>query len=69
MLGQSDLLAVHLLPAYKHVAWVHSIVLYMHYDWYNFWVTCTFQVIFRCNISYNSTNSSKLSTHKLSTDH
>ena len=29
MLGQSDLLAVHLLPAYKH-AWIHRIALYMH---------------------------------------
>ena len=29
MLGQCDLLAVHLLPAYKHV-WVQRIVLYMH---------------------------------------
>ena len=28
MLGQSDLLAVHLLPAYKH-AWIHRIALYM----------------------------------------
>jgi len=29
MLGQSDLLAVHLLPAYNH-AWIQRIALYMH---------------------------------------
>jgi len=70
MLGQSDLLAVHLLPAYKH-AWIQRIALYVRYihDWYNLILGRTFQVIFCSNISYNSTNSSTLSTHKLSTDH
>jgi len=29
MLGQSDLLAVHLLPVYKH-AWIQRIAQYMH---------------------------------------